>query len=230
MRKPRVIIFDDDAMLLEVLEFYFDKWGYEVLSHQSPMVCLFNGAAGSCKSLSSCADLMISDFQMPHVTGMELFQLQEQRGCRVDRKMKAIMSGHADEALLRQCKDSGYRFFQKPFSFSELDSWLSECEKNFNLSKQLGGKMPNKRHDFKRNIVYSLNSSCTDEKYIALTVNRSKEGLGLRVFDPLYASQEITILDGLEAPNLNGSVVWCNQVGECSYRAGLRLWQYAPAN
>jgi len=223
LRKPRVIIFDDDAMLLEMLEFYFEKWGYEVFLNQNPLVCLFDGSAGSCKSLTACADLMISDFRMPQITGLELFQLQEQRGCGVDRKMKAIMSGYAEEALLRQCKDSGYRFFEKPFYFSELYNWASECENNFDLSKQLAGGKPNKRHDFRRNIEYCLNASCPRKKFIAFTVNKSIDGLGLWVFNPLYAGQEITILKGLGGTNLNGTVVWCTKLGERTYRAGLRL-------
>jgi len=223
LRKPRVIIFDDDAILLEILEFYFDKWGYEVFIHQSPLVCLFNGSAGSCKSLASCADLMIADFRLPQITGLELFQLQEQRGCRVDRKMKAIMSGYADAALLRQCKDSGYRLFQKPFYTSAIYSWVSECEKNFDLSKQLGGIKPNKRYDFRRNIEFCLNPSLPEEIFIGFTVNKSINGLGLRVFNPLYAGQEITILKGLGNQKLNGTVVWCTKVGEHAYRAGLHL-------
>ena len=43
MRKPRVIIFDDEAVLLELLEFCFVKWGYEVFSYRTPMVCPFSG-------------------------------------------------------------------------------------------------------------------------------------------------------------------------------------------
>ena len=223
MRKPRVIVFDDESMLLELLEFYFDKWGYEVFSYQTPVVCLFNGCAGSCDSLAPCADLVISDFQMPQLTGIELFQLQAQRGCRIDRKMKAIMSGHADGKLLEQCKDLGYRFFEKPFYSSEVYAWVSECEKHFDLSKQLVGKKPNKRYDFIQDIEYCLNASSPQEKFIGFTVNKSSDGLGLRVFNPLYAGQEITILKGLEATNLNGTVIWCNQVGENTYRVGLRL-------
>jgi len=223
MRKPRVIIFDDDAMLLELLEFYFDRWGYEVFSYQTPIVCLFNGCSGSCESLAPCADLLISDFQMPQMTGIELFQLQTQKGCRIKNKMKAIMSGHADGKLLAQCKDLGCKFFQKPFDSSELYTWVRECEKYFDLSKPLVGKKPNKRYDFIKDIEYCLNASRPQEKFIGFTVNKSIDGLGLRVFNPLCAGQEITILNGLEATNLNGTVIWCNQVGESAYRAGLRL-------
>jgi FixJ family two-component response regulator len=218
MRKPRVIIFNDDSMLLELLEFYFDKWGYEVFSYQTPIVC----SSGSCESRAPCADLVISDFKMPQMTGIELFQLQAQRGCRIENKMKAIMSDHADGALLKQCKDLGYRFIEKPFYSSELYTWVSECERHFDLSKQLVGKKPNKRYDFIQDIEYCLNA-CPQEKFIGFTVNKSVDGLGLRVFNPLYAGQEITILNGLETPNLKGTVIWCNQVGESAYRAGLCL-------
>ncbi|MFZ2196303.1 MAG: response regulator [Thermodesulfovibrionales bacterium] len=223
MRKPRVIIFDDESMLLELMEFYFDRWGFEVFSFQTPIVCLFNGSSGSCESLAPCADLVISDFQMPQMTGIELFQLQARKGCRIDNKMKAIMSGHADGELLKQCKDLGYKFFQKPFDYSELYAWVSECEKYFDLSKPLVGKKPSKRYDFIQDIEYCLNASRPNEKLIGFTVNKSTDGLGLRVFNPLLAGQEITILNGLEATNLNGTVIWCNQVGESAYRAGLRL-------
>ena len=154
MRKPRVIIFDDESMLLELMEFYFDRWGFEVFSFQTPIVCLFSGSACSCESLAPCADLVISDFQMPQMSGIELFQLQAQRGCRIDNKMKAIMSGCTDAKLLKQCEDSGYRFFEKPFECSALSGWLSECEKHFDLSKQLGGKKTDKRSDFKQDIEY----------------------------------------------------------------------------
>lgn len=223
MRKPRVIIFDDESILLELLEFYFDKWGYEVFSYQTPIVCMFNGCAGSCESLAPCADLVLSDFQMPQMTGMQLFQLQTQRGCRIDNKMKAIMSGRADGELLTQCKDLGYSFFEKPFDWSKLYTWTRECEKHFDLSGQLVGKKPNKRYDFIQDIEYCLNASAPYEKFIGFTVNKSMDGLGIRVFNPLYAGQEITILNGLETPRLNGTVIWCNQVGENTYSAGLRL-------
>ncbi len=141
----------------------------------------------------------------------------------VDRKRKAIMSGFADEELLRQCKVSGYRFFQKPFYSSNIHDWVSESEKHFDLSKELGGKMPNKRYDFRRNIEYCIDASCPDEKFSGFTVNKSIDGLGLRIFNPLRSGQEIRIINGLEGPKLHGTVVWCTKVGEHAYRAGLRL-------
>lgn len=224
MRKPRIIIFDDEAIILELLENCFVKLGYEVFSYQTPVVCPLNiNFAGSCESLAPCADLMISDFRMPQITGIELFQLQEQRGCKIGRDRKAIMSGYSKGELLTQFGDLGYRFFEKPFACSDLAGWTSECEMGFDLTRQLGGGNTKRRYDFRQDIEFSLNASGRHEKFIGLTVNKSTDGLGLRVFNPLHAGQKITILKGLEVPNLNGTVIWCNKVGENAYRAGLHL-------
>ena len=91
---------------------------------------------------------------MPQMTGIELFQLQAQRGCKIDRKMKAIMSGRTDAKFLKQCEDLGYRFFEKPFECSDLTEWLGECEKHFDLSRPLVGEEADRRFDFKQDIEY----------------------------------------------------------------------------
>lgn len=224
MRKPRILIFDDEAIILKLLEHCFVKLGFEVFSYQTPVVCPFNkNSNGGCESLSACADLMLSDFQMPRMTGIELFQLQEQRGCKLGRKMKAIMSGHSDVGLLTRCEDLGYRFIEKPFACSDLSHWAGGREKDFDLTSQLSGGKTAGRYEFKKDIEFCLNASGMYEKFIGFTVDKSASGLGLRVFNPLRAGQKITILSGLEFPNLNGTVIWCNKVGENAYAAGLRL-------
>jgi DNA-binding NtrC family response regulator len=148
MRKPRVIIYDDDVGLLELLEACFTRWGYEVFSYCVPVVCPVNGnPAQGCNCQAPCADLMISDFLMPKTTGTELFWHQAERGCKVAKK--AIMSGYPEEKLLRFCEDAGYRYLEKPFNYEKLTSWLRECKGNFDLSKQLGGRPAKVRHAFR---------------------------------------------------------------------------------
>ena len=140
MRKPRVILCDDDVIILNMLELFFKKRGYEVLRYSSPVVCQFKYLADSCKNLGPCADVIISDYKMPGMTGLELFQRQSEIGCKADCKMKAIMTGYADEDIVKMCKDSGYRYFHKPFTLSELSGWLSQCEKLLDLSQQLNDR------------------------------------------------------------------------------------------
>jgi CheY-like chemotaxis protein len=211
-------------MLLELLHIFFNRSGYEVFSYSTPVVCpLDESASDSDACIAPCADLLMSDFHMPKMTGIELFELQSRRGCRIDKKMKAVMSGYSGKELAMQCKELGYKLFKKPFAYAELSHWLSEREKQFDLSQQLGGKKLNRRHDFRQDIEYQLNAADSDKTFMGFTINKSIDGLGLSVFNPLYAGQKITIVNGLGASGLNGTVVWCSKVGENTYRAGLRL-------
>jgi len=224
MRKPRVLIFDDEVTILKQLERYFSMSGYEVFSYNTPAVCPFNESSSeSCENLAPCADVVISDFLMPEMTGIELLQGQSRRGCKIDIKMKAIMSGYSGEDLVTQCEDLGCNFFAKPFTSSELPLWINERRKHVDLSQQLGGPKISRRYDYKQNIVYRLNAAGSRKKFHGFTVNKSDDGLGLRVFNPLRAGQKITIINGLEVPNLDGTVIWCSKEGENAYRAGLRL-------
>jgi CheY-like chemotaxis protein len=217
------MIFADDLMLLELLGVFFSQSGYEVFSYNIPEVCPLHEGAVDGECLAPCADLVMSDFQMPKMTGIELLELQSRRGCRIDNKMKAIMSGYSGGELEAQSEESGYKLFKKPFTYEELSGWLRECEGQLDLSRQLGGKKINGRYDFKQDIEYQLNTAGPDKKFMGFTVNKSPDGLGLRVFNPLYAGQKIKIINGLEVPDLKGIVVWCSKVGENTYRAGLRL-------
>ena len=223
MRKPRAIIYDDDAAILDILRQFLVKRGYEVYSYSGPVVCpLCEGLADSCEKHAPCADVMISDFQMPKMTGIELFQRQAEKGCKLDIKMKPIMSGYAGEDLASQYKDLGCRFFQKPFSIPALSGWLSEREKHFDLSQQLHDRRTSSRNDFKQDIEYSLKHA-SQEKFSGATFDKSNDGLGLRIFSPLRAGDEITIIKGLEAAHLKGVVKWCSKQSQSTYRSGLRL-------
>ena len=138
MRRPRVMIYDDDQIVLDMLKLFFTRRGYEVFDYIEPVVCpLKEKPAERCDNFHPCADVIISDYQMPKMSGIELLQNQSKKGCKVDIKMKAIMSGYSDEKIIAQCHDLGYSFFQKPFTLSKLSTWLSEHEKSFDLSQQL---------------------------------------------------------------------------------------------
>ena len=138
MRSPRVMIYDDDQIVLDMLKLFFTRRGYEVFDYIEPVVCpLKKNPANSCDNFQPCVDVIISDYQMPKMTGIELLQNQSKKGCKVDTKMKAIMSGYSDDHIITQCNELGYSFFQKPFTFSKLSTWLSEHEKLFDLSVQV---------------------------------------------------------------------------------------------
>jgi CheY-like chemotaxis protein len=111
MRKRRAIIFDDNDLLLSVFKDYFMHRGYEVLTTEAPVVCPVcdNNIVYADKS---CADVIITDFNMPHMNGIERLKAQSQRGCKVPAGNKVLMLGYVDESGLWPSR-SWAQFFSK---------------------------------------------------------------------------------------------------------------------
>jgi CheY-like chemotaxis protein len=224
MRKPRVMIYEDDVITLNMLKRFFVRRGYEMYSSSEPVVCpLYESPSGRCGKMNQCADVAIAEFKMPGMTGIELFQRQSEKGCGLDIKMKAIMSAYPDEELLSLCNDLGCRLFEKPLELSALSGWLGECEKLFDLSQALNDKRVGSRYVFNQVVEYCINPESAHEKFIGVTLDKSNDGLGLRIFNPLRTGEEITIYNRFEKTRKPGVVLWCRKQGKTIYRAGLRL-------
>jgi len=132
MRKPRMIIFDDDTMILEVLNNHFSRMNFELQCFSQPILC------PHCENTTPCADIIITDFLMPRINGFELLNHQAQQGCTINIKNKAIVSGVLPEEHIDKLSELAGKFFGKPFSLKELDAWAKECVSRVDLSQPLG--------------------------------------------------------------------------------------------
>lgn len=71
-RKPRILIIDDEPILLKFLGKRLESQGYDILT-------AFDGQEGFEKTLKEKPDLIISDVMMPRMTGYDLLhKLQKQ--------------------------------------------------------------------------------------------------------------------------------------------------------
>jgi DNA-binding NtrC family response regulator len=136
VRRPKIIIFDDDSTVLEVLHHYFVECDYEVQSFNEPILCHCIKDGSSC--VTPCADIMITDYAMPRLTGIELLVNQNNKGCSIDIRNKAIVSGDLPDRHREKMNGLAGTFFQKPFSFPELYEWTNECIGRVDLSRPLG--------------------------------------------------------------------------------------------
>jgi CheY-like chemotaxis protein len=138
MRKPRIIICDDDQQILDLFSRILEKMGYEVLTADTPVTCAFySDQAESCPQHNRCTDILITDNSMPGMTGLELLEIQHQRGCKLTSRNKALITGSADPETTEKAASMGCRVFSKPPDFAELLKWLQECKKRIDLSEPL---------------------------------------------------------------------------------------------
>lgn len=129
MRKLRALVFDDDGGIRELLMGFLSRRGYEVFGYAEPNHCPeYNRAACACETWQTCGDVVITDLDMPQVSGLELIETQRQRGCKIEPRNVAVMSGCWSDESLGRASRLGCRVFHKPFKVHEMGIWLDECE------------------------------------------------------------------------------------------------------
>jgi len=142
MRKPRIILCEDNSLIREALERLMKNRGYEVIVSETPITCaLYQGESDTCPQHVRCADILITDHMMPKMTGIDLLELQRRSGCKLDSKNKALMTACADPNIEEKVKDLGCALFRKPINSSLLKEWLNECEARIDLSQPVASQL-----------------------------------------------------------------------------------------
>jgi DNA-binding response OmpR family regulator len=135
MRKPRIIIFDDDKIILELLHNYFSACNFEVQSFNAPILCRHAKDMGRCQK--PCADIIITDYVMPGINGIELLDSHFKHGCAIESKNKAIVSGDLPDRYRDKMNGLADAFFRKPVRLRELYEWTKACIDRIDLSQPL---------------------------------------------------------------------------------------------
>jgi CheY-like chemotaxis protein len=215
VRKRRAIIYDDDFDVANMLKEHFTLRGYEALTYQEPVNCPAYEEYAACKELYPCADIILVDFNMPKMNGIEMLRAQSLHGCKVPAKSRALMSGGLDEAAQEGVEELGCMYFQKPFSFDEVAKWLDAREKLMDLSRRLGMRRKGKRVESNKEIECLV--SGTGEPVKGIVMNAGPSGLCLKLACNVREGQTIALLFGHSSVSRTASVRWVRSVeyGTC---------------
>jgi two-component system response regulator PilR (NtrC family) len=142
--KQRILVVDDEESIREFLEIMLRKEGYEI-------TCAEDGAQAIELFKKKSFDMVISDLQMPKVTGIEL--LKHVRDQSPNTVFFMITAFGTTETAVEAMKMGAYDYITKPFKIDEVRINIANALKsralegeNRLLKKELG----------KENIVHNL--------------------------------------------------------------------------
>lgn len=130
--KVRAVVFEDDEFARSMLWRLLDKRGYEVFTFPHPGLCPLSR---SDECFYACADILISDVEMPVTNGLEFVEQQVRKGCKV--RNIAPMSGAWSNSDLQYAWRLGCRTFEKPMDLGQFNAWLDECERTVDPNRVL---------------------------------------------------------------------------------------------
>ena len=221
MRRRRAILVDDEPVVLNMLKMFFELRGYDVIACREPVRCPVYEDHAKCGNLRPCADVVITDYRMPKMSGIELLEAQARMGCKLASRNKVVISGYLDEPELRKIEELGCAFLQKPFTPEELEAWLVGCEERMDLTKPLGFRRKEMRENIHVGVSYRRGTA--DQPCSATTVNRSGSGLCLKVEHAPVLHDVLTVMADIPLASKKGSVRWSEPAGDGGYYIGLSM-------
>ena len=132
----RVLLLEDNASILRLLTELYQDRGYEVLGFSNPAICpLQMTPECRCGANQRCTDIIVSDLQMPNITGLKFIENQRKKNCKCQQV--ALISASWTEEDLSMARDLRCKTFTKPFFFQDLDEWLDEVESSIEPTREL---------------------------------------------------------------------------------------------
>ena len=126
--KSRILVVDDEESIREFLEIMLKKEGYEVTTAE-------DGQKAKEVLLKKSFDMVISDMQMPHVTGIEL--LKHVKDSYPDVVFMMITAFGTTETAVDAMKMGAYDYVTKPFKIDEVRLNIHNALRSKNLETEV---------------------------------------------------------------------------------------------
>ncbi|MGE5085301.1 MAG: sigma-54-dependent transcriptional regulator [Bacillota bacterium] len=122
--KPRILVVDDEESIREFLEIMLKKEGYEITLAE-------DGQKAKDLLAKKTFDMIISDLQMPNVTGIELLKYVKES--YPDTVFMLITAFGTTETAVEAMKMGAYDYLTKPFKIDEVRLNIQNALRSRNL-------------------------------------------------------------------------------------------------
>jgi len=130
MAAGTALVFDDDIFFRNFLTETLASLHLEVttFSSHASFLSRINAECGL-GDATPCPDFILTDNQMPGMTGLEFVKRIKLMGCKIPNQNIAIISGRWTEEELDAANQLGCKVFQKYNSPDQIRAWIEEAEK-----------------------------------------------------------------------------------------------------
>ena len=124
-KKCSIVLIDDNLELVILFKEILEKNGYKVWGFTNPKIAL----EFIRNNLTKC-NLVISDYQLPHLNGYELGKKIKE----IDKNIKMILVSNYEDSYENT---SEFKFIQKPITIDNLIETIEESRLTIKNQKQL---------------------------------------------------------------------------------------------
>lgn len=128
---PKIaLVLEDNSDCLSLLTDLLTGMELKVRAFPDPVAYLETRLKGDCTSQCPCVGFILTDNNMPGMSGLEFLEKLEKDGCKLPNDRKAIISGNWTEEMMERAKKLGCRVFHKPFPITEIYAWINSRTEN----------------------------------------------------------------------------------------------------
>ena len=162
MKTARILVVDDDALILQALSRILQSEGYDVVAHSDPVKA----------SQEEKFSVVITDFMMPQLNGIEL--LNRLKSSNPD-SVRLLLTAASDFKVASDAVNRGevYRLLAKPWSLHELTACVRQAVQHFHLLEE--NRVLNEEVEKKNGALVEVNQQL--ERKVVERTNGLLEGM-----------------------------------------------------
>lgn len=125
MPNPHLLIIDDEICIRDSLKIYFQDAGFKVTTATDPSFCPLFCRGTRCRDKPSCADVVLTDLNMPIADGLTFLETTLRAGCHGSPRKTALMTARLSEADALRLDRMGSHYFPKPTPLNNIHAWIA---------------------------------------------------------------------------------------------------------